>query len=123
MIDYYPLIARAVTHLEVNSGPARRAIYERARAALAAQTVDFASFDVTNHQLALECAIRKVEAEGLRRALANLGSPGTVLRAEPDHSIRGLQGLPSTTGPLEEKRANSRVEIGRRSDTFRDERG
>jgi hypothetical protein len=81
MIDYSPLIARAVARLEGNSGLARRAIYERARVALAAQTIDFASFDVTNHKLALEDAIRKVEAESLRQALANLGSPKTVFDA------------------------------------------
>ena len=37
MADYYPLISRAVAALEKNSGENRRAIYERARAALLAQ--------------------------------------------------------------------------------------
>ena len=34
MADYYPLIARAVAGLDKNTGDARRALYERARAAL-----------------------------------------------------------------------------------------
>ena len=38
MADYYPLIARAVTGLEKNTGEARRALYERARTALVVQT-------------------------------------------------------------------------------------
>ena len=37
MTDYYPLIARAVTALDKNTGEARRGLYERARSALVAQ--------------------------------------------------------------------------------------
>ena len=37
MADYYPLISRAVAGLEKNNGENRRALYERARAALLAQ--------------------------------------------------------------------------------------
>src|SRR5262249_50940329 len=37
MADYYPLISRAVAALEKNNGENRRALYERARAALLAQ--------------------------------------------------------------------------------------
>jgi len=37
MADYYPLIARAVAGLEKNTGENRRALYERARAALLTQ--------------------------------------------------------------------------------------
>ncbi len=37
MADYYPLISRAVAGLEKNNGENRRALYERARAALIAQ--------------------------------------------------------------------------------------
>jgi hypothetical protein len=120
MIDYYPLLVRAVAQLEETSGAARRSIYERARVALAAQTVDFQSFDVTNHQLALEEAIRKVETESLRRTLASLGnpklgspklaspklgSPNTGLRAEFDRPIRGQQRSPGASRPLEDKRS------------------
>ena len=37
MADYHPLIARAVEGLGASTGEARRALYERARAALVAQ--------------------------------------------------------------------------------------
>src|SRR5215831_14936465 len=72
MADYYPLIARAVAGLDKNTGDARRALYERARAALVAQlrsvTPALSESDVTRERLALEEAVRKVEAESVRQA-------------------------------------------------------
>jgi hypothetical protein len=72
MADYYPLIARAVAGLDKNTGDARRALYERARAALVAQlrgvTPVLEESDVTRERLALEEAIRKVEGESSRQA-------------------------------------------------------
>jgi hypothetical protein len=74
MADYYPLIARAVAGLERNTGDGRRALYERARSALVAQlrgvTPALSESDVTRERLALEEAIRKVEAESARQTLA-----------------------------------------------------
>jgi hypothetical protein len=74
MADYYPLIARAVAGLDKNTGDARRGLYERARTALVAQlrSVDPAlnESDITRERLALEEAIRKVEAESARKARA-----------------------------------------------------
>src|SRR5262245_21809598 len=74
MADYYPLIARAVAGLERNTGDARRVLYERARSALVAQlrgvTPALSESDVTRERLALEEAIRKVEAESARQTLA-----------------------------------------------------
>ena len=71
MADYYPLISRAVAGLEKNSGENRRALYERARAALLAQLRGVSpalnEFDITRERLALEESIRKVEAESARR--------------------------------------------------------
>jgi hypothetical protein len=71
MADYYPLIARAVAGLDKNTGDARRALYERARAALVAQlrgvTPALDESDVTRERLALEEAIRKVEGESARQ--------------------------------------------------------
>ena len=37
MADYYPLIARAVSGLDRNTGENRRALYDRARVALVNQ--------------------------------------------------------------------------------------
>src|SRR4029077_13143789 len=86
MADYHPLIARAVAGLEKNSGENRRALYERARVALVAQLRGVVpaldESEITRERLALEEAIRKVEAEAARRAGERAG-PNTVRRAEP----------------------------------------
>lgn len=72
MTDYFPLIARAVEGLETNTGEARRALYERARSALVAQlrSVEptLPETDITKERLALEDAIRKVEADAARKS-------------------------------------------------------
>src|SRR5579862_421598 len=74
MADYHPLISRAVEGLEHSTGEARRALYERARAALVAQLRSIqpalSETDITRERLALEDAIRKVEAESVRKARA-----------------------------------------------------
>jgi hypothetical protein len=72
MADYHPLIARAVSGLEKNTGENRRALYERARVALVAQlrgvVPALEESEITRERLALEEAIRKVEAEAARQA-------------------------------------------------------
>ena len=72
MADYYPLIARAIAGLDKNTGEARRALYERARTALVAQLrgtePPLQESEITKERLALEEAIRKVEAEAARRS-------------------------------------------------------
>ncbi len=74
MTDYHPLISRAVEGLGASTGEARRALYERARAALVAQLraiePALSEADITRERLALEDAIRKVEAESARKARA-----------------------------------------------------
>lgn len=71
MADYHPLIARAVEGLDNSTGEARRGLYERARAALVAQLRSIepalSEADITRERLALEDAIRKVEAESVRK--------------------------------------------------------
>jgi hypothetical protein len=72
MTDYHPLIARAVEGLDRSAGEARRALYERARNALVAQLRSIQpallEADITKERLALEEAIRKVEAEAARKS-------------------------------------------------------
>src|SRR5215469_10379184 len=72
MADYYPLIAKAVAGLDKSSGEARRALYERARTALVTQlrgvTPTLSESEITRERLALEEAIRKVEAEAARKS-------------------------------------------------------
>ena len=73
MADYYPLIARAIAGLDPSApGESRRALYERARAALIAQlrSVEppLSESEITRERLALEEAVRKVESEAAQRA-------------------------------------------------------
>jgi len=92
MADYHPLISRAVEGLGASSGEARRALYERARAALVAQLraiePALSEADITRERLALEDAIRKVEAESARKA-----------RAEPRPAAPPWRPPPATTRP------------------------
>jgi SPOR domain len=65
MTDYYPLIARAVEEPGRSTGEARQSLYERARNAVAQLRSNPALLeaDIAKECLALEEAIRKVEAE------------------------------------------------------------
>src|ERR1700674_5879032 len=97
MADYHPLISRAVSGLEKNTGENRRALYERARSALVAQlrSVQPAldESDITRERLALEEAIRKVEAESAKR-----GRPDAPESPETPHTLsdQGLRGFRET---------------------------
>ena len=79
MTDYHPLIARAVEGLDKSSGEARRALYERARTALVTQLravePPLSESEITKERLALEDAIRKVEADAARKSRAELQEP------------------------------------------------
>ena len=67
MPDYYGVISRAVAALDESTVTARRALYDRARLALAAQLrkIDppLAKKDFDKECLALEAAISQVERE------------------------------------------------------------
>jgi hypothetical protein len=67
MADYHPLIVRAVAGLERNTGDARRALYQHARATLVGLLGDVTpaldKAQITRERLSLEEAIRKVELE------------------------------------------------------------
>jgi hypothetical protein len=98
MADYYPLIARAIAGLDPSApGESRRALYERARAALIAQLRSvqppLSESEITRERLALEEAVRKVESEAALRAReasrANSGAAragDTVRRASARNS-------------------------------------
>src|ERR1700739_1649726 len=106
MADYYPLIARAIAGLDPNApGESRRALYERARAALIAQlrSVEppLSESEITRERLSLEEAVRKVESEAAQRARdasrAGAGvSPGGVPRA--GDALRRSAPRPSEVG-------------------------
>ncbi len=110
MANYYPLIAKAISGLEKNTGEARRILYERARSALVAQlrsvNPPLSESDVTRERLALEEAIRKVEADAVRRARAGaapagperpLGEPPAD---RPREAVAPPRGVPMDTGAV-----------------------
>jgi hypothetical protein len=109
MADYHPLISRAVEGLGNSTGEARRALYERARTALVAQlrAVEpaLSESDITRERLALEEAIRKVEAEAARKSRGEQ-------RAEP------RLGVP----PLRSSSAETRTQIPSASSLLRRDR-
>src|SRR3954469_2897123 len=86
MADYKELLRRAVDALPENNGAARRAVYEKARAALVGQlrgiTPPLPARDITTHRLQLEDCIRQVEQEASEANIAGLGpepqSPPTL---------------------------------------------
>jgi hypothetical protein len=107
MADYYPLIARAIAGLDPNApGESRRALYERARAALIAQlrSVDppLSESEITRERLSLEEAVRKVESEAAQRARdASRGGGGASLGAAPraGDALRRSTPRPADTAP------------------------
>ena len=102
MADYHPLVARAVSGLDKNTGENRRALYERARAALVAQlrNVEPAldESDITRERLALEEAIRKVEAEAVKRQRPDVAD---APEPPPTLSDQGLRGFRETVADAE----------------------
>lgn len=100
MADYYPLIARAVAGLDNNTGENRRALYERARTALVNQlrSVDppLDESDITRERLALEEAIRRLEAEAPKRPRHEEAEP-----EEPSLRDRGLRDFRDTVAEAE----------------------
>ena len=86
--DYYPLIARAVERLDRSTGEARRAVYERARKAVAllrSNQPALLDADITKERIALEVAILKVEAEAERNSRTETGAEPRL--AAPSESM------------------------------------
>jgi hypothetical protein len=117
MADYYPLIARAIAGLDPSApGESRRALYERARAALIAQlrSVEppLSESEITRERLSLEEAVRKVESEAAQRARdasrpadaprpggggGDRGRAGDAFRANTRPAARPGEPAPATT--------------------------
>jgi hypothetical protein len=104
MADYYPLVSRAVAGLEKNDHESRQALYERARSALVAQlrsmTPAVSESDIEREQLALEGAIRRVEAEYASRAANPSDIAGATI--EPIRPMPRL--FPESMSGLEDSR-------------------
>ncbi len=95
MADYYPLIGRAVNGLDKNTGENRRALYERARTALVNQlrSVEPAldESDITRERLALEDAIRKVEADAVKHTRPDAAEASDQQKSILDQGLRGFR--------------------------------
>lgn len=67
MADFHPILARAIAGLTDKSPEARKAVYDRARAALLAQlrSLDppLSEADITRERLSLDEAVSRIEAE------------------------------------------------------------
>src|SRR5471032_3041904 len=114
MADYYPLIARAIAGLDPSApGESRRALYERARAALIAQLrgvePPLSESEITRERLSLEEAVRKVESEAAARA-RDLSRPDSGGRGRPGDAFRagskvgpkpGEAGAPAEPAPAQ----------------------
>lgn len=113
MADYYPLVAKAVAGLEKNTGEGRRALYERARTALVAQLRGMSDpalteAEITRERLALEEAIRKVEAEAARRMRPSTAAAEAAAKqaAEP---AREMPPVPPPAAPPREDESVART--------------
>jgi hypothetical protein len=83
MADYYSVVAKAVSALDLNTEAARRRLYERARTALRSEMhVEYPRFhrsEIAAAEMSLELAIEAVEAECEQTRLATLAT--SFLRA------------------------------------------
>ncbi|MXN65411.1 hypothetical protein GR183_10910 [Stappia sp. GBMRC 2046] len=105
MADYYSVLKKTVAALPENTGAARRNIYQRARTAIVGQLKAYdpplSPSEITNEQLRLEEAIRKVEAEaaretlGLNRPPEEPAAPGFARKPEE----KGAAAAVETPGP------------------------
>ncbi|KQN75154.1 hypothetical protein [Devosia sp. Leaf64] len=81
MADYKELLRRAISALPENNGAARRAVYEKARAALVGQLRSIQpplpAREITQHRLQLEDCIRQVEQEA-SEAVISLGRDAMI---------------------------------------------
>src|SRR3954454_12628559 len=101
MADYKELLRRAVEALPENNGAARRAVYEKARAALVGQlrglNPPLAARDITQHRLQLEDCIRQVEQEASEAVIAGLKQNEDLLVANPAPRIAPLAPRPQAS--------------------------
>ena len=76
--DYYTIMAKAVGALHLNTGDARRQLYERARTALLTELRSADPSDIMAAQMLLELAIGEVEADAQRDSRQTTDAPSTA---------------------------------------------
>ncbi len=94
MVDYFPVLNRAVGALNPNTPEARRGLYDRARRALIdglrASDPTLSDTDLKTQSVALEGAIRQVELQFEVEALRGVGRAGAPSRQPPPPAARKL---------------------------------
>ncbi|MDD7911930.1 hypothetical protein PUV47_18510 [Pseudovibrio exalbescens] len=95
MADYYSVLKKTINGLQENTGSARRGVYQRARSAIVKQLQNYdpplTPSQITEEQLKLEEAIRKVEAEAARASLG-LGNAPAQPAKQPTAAPGGASG-------------------------------
>ncbi len=98
MADYYPILARAVSSLPNNNAQARRELYDRARAIVVEQLrrrdPGEVTGDTSRERMALEAAIRRVEAES--RAAQSRPEPAVAQPPAPQRPAPRAAKPPAT---------------------------
>ena len=115
MNNYYPVIARAVERLDRSTGETRRAVYERAREAIAqlrSNQPALLDADIIKERLALEEAILKVEAGAVRNLVTQTGAEPRWAPPSGDMSVgdkiqTGDHGQPASPDPDDRPPASS----------------
>jgi L,D-transpeptidase catalytic domain len=104
MVDYFPLIARAVAALSPNTSEQRHVLYDRARKTLVdklrATDLTLSHTDLKAERAALEAAILRVERDAIRRAAPP--------QPDPSYETYEYQDRP----PLKDTRKRLRVVAG-----------
>lgn len=103
MADYKELLRRAVEALPENNGAARRAVYEKARAALVGQlraiNPPLPARDITAHRLQLEDCIRQVEQEASEAVIAGMNGGQAELPPPPVYFEPAAKAQPASPRP------------------------
>jgi lipoprotein-anchoring transpeptidase ErfK/SrfK len=102
MVDYYPILARAMRAPEAQDPQWRRGVYERARQMLVTQLLARRPATppaaIAAEQSGLDSAIRRIEAEMSRHARAAM--PRDAPGDEADRDISDLSAITPERGPL-----------------------
>ena len=114
MVDYFPLLARAVASLSPNTSEQRHILYDRARKTLAdklrAGNPAFSHTDLRAESAALEAAIQRVERDALRRAAPPRAAPPRP--APPYETYEAPAGAYQDMPPLKDNRRGLRIVAG-----------
>ncbi len=108
MIEYYPFVTRIVAGLDSNTGESRRVLYGRARAALCEQlrgvSPPLTDSEITRERLSLEAAIRRFEAEAIRRPRNAPMDAATAAAPAEETEPRPPEGAPSPSARIGPRR-------------------